>query len=310
MHSLERKLGFDIVRETILGKCATEGARRMTEEAAVMSNAEEIVQALKLTDEMRLVCMFEDTFPSEGYVDMRPFLMPLTGELSCISLANLILLQRGLSTIRKVVAFLKGSSGVYPSLKQLCEPVVLYPEILRKIDTIINKNGEVRDSASPELARIRAELKAKEKSISRTIAAVLKRAQADGIAASDAEVVVRDGKMLIPVNSSDKRKLQGIVSGRYTSLARETGIPRLATGRKDGGGSDTGLQQYRIDIGLLKLIEDIGQFLFLTLDVIRAVSIDMWPVDASDGGEPYGTYFVFRSLRMQVNSHRKQQEKV
>ena len=217
MHSLERKLGFDIVRETILGKCATEGARRMTEEAAVMIDAEEIVQALKLTDEMRLVCMFEDTFPAEGYVDMRPFLMPLTGELSCISLANLILLQRGLSTIRKVVAFLKGSSGVYPSLKQLCEPVVLYPEILRKIDTIINKNGEVRDSASPELARIRAELKAKEKSISRTIAAVLKRAQADGIAASDAEVVVRDGKMLIPVNSSDKRKLQGIVCDESAS---------------------------------------------------------------------------------------------
>ena len=217
MQSLERKLGFDTVRETVLGKCATEGARRMVREATVMTDAEEIVGALKLTDEMRLICMFEDTFPGEGYVDMRPFLMPLTGELSCISLPNLVLLQRGLLTIRRMVTFFKASSGVYPSLKKMSEPVMVYPEILRKTDSIINKNGEVRDNASPALAQIRAELKAKEKSISRTIAAILKKAQGDGITSPDAEVVVRDGKMLVPVNSSDKRKLQGIVCDESAS---------------------------------------------------------------------------------------------
>ncbi len=217
MHSLEKKLGFDIVREMVLGKCSTAGARRIVEESGMMTDEESIVAALRLTDEMRLVCMFEDTFPADGYVDMRPFLMPLTSELSCISLPNLILLQKGLTTVRKVVAFCKASGGVYPSLKKMSEPVMIYPEILRKIDSIINKSGEVRDNASPELAQIRSDLKAKEKSISRTIAAVLKKAQADGITAADAEAVVRDGKMLIPVNYSDKRKLQGIVCDESAS---------------------------------------------------------------------------------------------
>ena len=217
MRSLERKLGFDIVREMVRGKCATEGARRLVDETGIMTKEEDIVQALRLTDEMRLICMFEDTFPSDGFVDMRQFLMPLTSELSCISLPNLILLQKGLDAIRRIVAFFKGSSGVYPCLKKLSEPVMLYPEILRKIDSIINKNGEVRDSASPALAQIRADLKAKEKSIARTIAAILKKAQADGIASEDAEVVVRDGKALIPVNASDKRKLQGIVCDESAS---------------------------------------------------------------------------------------------
>ena len=217
MRALERKLGFDIVRETVRGKCATEGARRMVAGAEIMHDEGAIVQALRLTDEMRLICMFEDSFPTDGFVDMREFLLPLTSELGCISLPNLVLLQRGLDAIRRIVAFFKGSSGVYPSLKGLSEPVMLYPEILRKIDSIINKHGEVRDNASPALADIRAELKAKEKSIARTIAAILKKAQADGITGEDAEVVVRDGKALIPVNASDKRKLQGIVCDESAS---------------------------------------------------------------------------------------------
>ena len=217
MRALERKLGFDIVRETVRGKCATNGARRVVAEAEIMHAEGEIVQALRLTDEMRLICMFEDSFPTDGFVDMREFLLPLTSELSCISLPNLVLLQKGLDAIRRIVAFFKGSSGVYPSLKKMSEPVMLYPEILRKIDSIINRHGEVRDNASPELAQIRADLKAKEKSISRTIAAILKKAQAEGITGEDAEVVVRDGKALIPVNASDKRKLQGIVCDESAS---------------------------------------------------------------------------------------------
>ena len=217
MQHLERKIGFDTVREMVCGKCATSGARRITASAEMMTSREDISQALRLTDEMRLICMFEDTFPSEGYVDMREFLMPLASELSCISLHNLVLLQKGLDAIRRIVSFFKGSKGVYPSLGKMTEPVVIFPEVLRKIDSIINKNGEVRDNASPALAQIRSELRAKERSISRVIHAVLKKAQAEGIAAEDAEVVVRDGKTLIPVNASDKRKISGIVCDESSS---------------------------------------------------------------------------------------------
>ena len=102
-------------------------------------------------------------------------------------------------------------------------------------------------------------------------------------------------------------ELQGIVAGRDTGLARETGIPRLAAAGEDGSGSDAGLKQYGIDIGLLELVENGGQLLFLTLDVVRTVSIGAWPVDASDCGEPYGTHFIFWSLCLEVNSQHKQQ---
>ena len=211
MQAVEKKLGFDSVRALVSAKCATDGARRLVDQTEIMHSADDITAALKPTDEMRLVCMFEDTFPDDGFVDMRPFLLPLTSETSCISLPNLVLLEKGLDAIRKITAFLQRNAGVYPCLKKLSEPVEVFPEILRKIGTIINKYGQVRDSASPELAAIRSELRSKEKSITRVIHAVLKKAQADGIAAEDAEVIVREGKALIPVNASDKRKITGIV---------------------------------------------------------------------------------------------------
>ena len=199
------------MRGMVSAKCATEGARRLVDQTEIMHSAEDITAALKPTDEMRLVCMFEDTFPDDGFVDMRPFLLPLTSELSCISLPNLVLLEKGLDAIRKITAFLDRNGSVYPCLKKISEPVAVYPEVLRQIGSIINKYGQVRDSASPQLAAIRSELRSKEKSITRVIHAVLKKAQADGIAAEDAEVIVRDGKALIPVNASDKRKITGIV---------------------------------------------------------------------------------------------------
>ena len=217
MQYLEKKIGFDIVREMVSGKCATSGARRITASREMMTSRDDISLALRLTDEMRLICMFEDTFPSEGYVDMREFLMPLASELSCISLHNLVLLQKGLDAIRRIASFFKGSKGIYPSLSKMAEFVVFYPEVLRKIDSIINKNGEVRDNASPALAQIRSELRAKERSITRVIHAVLKKAKEEGISSEDAEVVVRDGKALIPVNASDKRKISGIVCDESSS---------------------------------------------------------------------------------------------
>ena len=80
MQAVEKKLGFDSVRALVSAKCATDGARRLVDQTGIMHSADDITAALKPTDEMRLVCMFEDTFPDDGFVDMRPFLLPLTSE--------------------------------------------------------------------------------------------------------------------------------------------------------------------------------------------------------------------------------------
>ena len=89
--------------------------------------------------------------------------------------------------------------------------MIFFPEIQRRIDLILDKYGEIKDNASDELFKIRKSLREKENSISRKIQAILRKAQMDGIAEEDASVSVREGRILIPVNAANKRKLQGFV---------------------------------------------------------------------------------------------------
>ena len=86
-----------------------------------------------------------------------------------------------------------------------------FPEVQRRIDTILDRYGEVKDTASDELYSIRKSLREKEGAISRRMSAILKKAQEEGIVDSDAGVSVRDGKMLIPVSAANKKRIPGFI---------------------------------------------------------------------------------------------------
>lgn len=169
---------------------------------------------LSLADEMRLVMMFEENFPTTGYIDALPFLEPLQKDGSCIDALSLAKLKTTVDTIRKVTAFFSSiKDGIYPHLKRLASPIRHFPEVLRRIEQILDKYGEIKDTASDKLFEIRKDIRSKESSISKRAAAILRKAQEEGLVEDGASVNIRDGKYLIPVNTSAKRKIQGFVFG-------------------------------------------------------------------------------------------------
>lgn len=215
---IEAILGFDRVRKIISDRCSTEYATARTAEENFSTDAGEIRQRLLLTDEMRMIVMFEESFPSNGYIDCVRFLEILSNEGSNIDLASLGKLKTMLETLRRITLFFSNiKDGIYPNLKKMVSSIVLFPEVQQRIDTILDKFGNVKDTASDELYDIRRKLKDKEGAISKRIGILLKKAQADGIVDQDASVVVRDGKMLIPVSTSNKRKIQGFVYDESSS---------------------------------------------------------------------------------------------
>lgn len=215
---IEAILGFDRVRKIISDRCSTEYATARTAEENFSTDAREIRQRLLLTDEMRMIVMFEESFPSNGYIDCVRFLEILSNEGSNIDLVSLGKLKTMLETLRRITLFFSNiKDGIYPNLKKMVSSIVLFPEVQQRIDTILDKFGNVKDTASDELYDIRRKLKDKEGAISKRIGILLKKAQADGIVDQDASVVVRDGKMLIPVSSSNKRKIQGFVYDESSS---------------------------------------------------------------------------------------------
>ena len=209
---LESKLGFDKIRKMIADRCLTDYAAGRVAEEAFSTDADIIRRRLALTDEMRLILMFEENFPTTGYIDAIPFLSALERDGSCIDVLSLGKLKTVTDTIRRILHFFGSvKGGIYPQLEKLASPIRSFPEVQRRIESILDKYGDIKDSASDRLFEIRRDLRSKEATISKRAGAILRKAQEEGVVDADADVTIRDGKYLIPVGTSAKRKLPGFV---------------------------------------------------------------------------------------------------
>ncbi len=208
---LEAKLGFDKVRAAVQGRCSTDYAATRVAEEEFVADAGEIRRRQLHTDEMRLILMFEDAFPTAGYIDAIPFLEPI-GKNASIDLLSLGKLRTLLDTLRRALHFFHTvKEGIYPNLQHLAAGISAPAEVIGRIDAILDRHGEMKDTASDELYSIRRSIKDKEINVSKRMNAILRQAQAEGIADADASVSIRDGKMLIPVASAKKRQFQGYI---------------------------------------------------------------------------------------------------
>ena len=211
MERLEGKLGFDRVRSLIADRCSTDYAAERVAEESFCTDPAEIRRRLQLTDEMRLILMFEESFPTSGYIDCLHFLEPI-GKNASIDQLSLGRLRTMLDTLRKVTGFFRGiKDGIYPGLKHIASAIPAFPEVQHRIDGILDRYGEIKDTASDQLYEIRTSIREKEINVSKRMNAILRKAQQDGLVDADASVAIRDGKMLIPVASGKKRQFPGFV---------------------------------------------------------------------------------------------------
>lgn len=209
---LEQKIGFDRVRTMVCDHCQSSYAGTLAQEEQFCTDPREIRHRLVLTDEMRLILMFEDNFPTGGYIDSLDFLLPLQSPNSSIDILALRKFRTMLDTLSKLVSFFEHSqSGVYPNLKQLSAPMNSFPAISHRIDSLVDRYGNIKDSASDMLYNIRKDLAAKNAAVSRRAMAVLRRAQESGLVDQDVSLSVRDGRMLIPVPAASKRQISGFI---------------------------------------------------------------------------------------------------
>lgn len=106
---------------------------------------------------------------------------------------------------------LTGRRTPYPALKELAGDILVFPQLITRINNILDKFGKIKDNASAELLRIRRELSATTGSISRSLNAILRTAQSEGYVDKDVTPTMRDGRLVIPVAPGMKRKIKGIV---------------------------------------------------------------------------------------------------
>ena len=84
-------------------------------------------------------------------------------------------------------------------------------------------------------------------------------------------------------------KGQRVVSGIASCFARKRFAPYLDVGRINKVSAHACLEDDRIDVDCLQLVEDVGQLLFLLGNVGLTLDLCGRPVESSEGSEPYGT---------------------
>ena len=228
-NNFEQKIGFNEIRTLLKGKCLSTLGTGVVDNMTMSHNADEIQTWLTQTREFRLLQTKADDFPLQYFFDLRPTLSRLRIEGTHLDEQELFDLLRSLDTIHQVVRFLNRTSDgevasegqnarfPYPSLQQLTVDVETFPDIVRRITQIVDKFGKIKDSASPELARIRRELAQTEGSISRILNSILRNAQQEGLVEKDVTPAIREGRLVIPVLPGMKRKIGGIVHDESAS---------------------------------------------------------------------------------------------
>jgi DNA mismatch repair protein MutS2 len=222
--NFEQKLGFDIIRQILTDNCLSSLGRIWVQKMAFSTEASEIHTALLQTSELKEILQFEEQFPAQDYYDLVPELLRIRIPGTYMETEQLSELKLSVSTISELLAFLAEREEKFPALFSLAcdggDPGVGYSplssapllqSIVAQVERIVDDKSEVRDSASPELSRIRKEKVRLLSSVEHKIIQSFKIARQNGWTPDEAEVTIRNGRLVIPMISTHKRKIQGFV---------------------------------------------------------------------------------------------------
>ena len=211
--NFEQKIDFVRVREAVKGCCLGEVGRWLTDKMQFMPKAADVRNRLAEVSEFMQLLQSQVDFPTDYFFDLRPLFDKMRVEGSFAEAEEIFNLYRSLSTIKTITRFFAKEENTerYPSLSAIAANVVVHTFVTDSIEHIMSRQGQIRDSASPELTAIRRELAEKQGAASKLIRRIIADAQQEGWVEPDATLAVRDGRLVIPIAASQKRRIMGII---------------------------------------------------------------------------------------------------
>jgi len=225
--NIEEKIGFSSIKEKLNRLVYSDLGRSKIDEINFETNINIIRSRLNETEEFKRILLNEELLIEHLY-DLREKLKSIAIENTYLIVEEIVQLSRTLTTLQNIISFFKNEEKreLYPSLYQKVSEIKTYKFIFDSIKKILSKEGEIKDSASIELKRIRSELASKESQVSGIVKRTFSEAQKKGILDDDANISIRNGLMLIPVNAMYKNRIQGVVQD-YSSTGKTVYIEPL-----------------------------------------------------------------------------------
>ena len=220
--TFEKKVGFDAVRAEVMRLCLSDAARRVADlQLQFVNDPEMIRRRLASVDEMASILGGETAFPLGASGDIGELLSRVRPIGTFLGAEELNLVNHSLRMASAIADFFTSAARdgrpPYPVLAAIAEGIERFDAVTSTISRSIDRFGDVKDSASPELAQIRRQLQQTQASISSVMRRVISRAVESGYLEADATAVVRDGRLVLPVSPMHKRHINGIVHDESAS---------------------------------------------------------------------------------------------
>lgn len=210
--NFEDKIDFTAIRKLLKEKCLCELGAQCCDKMRFCSDYDAVLTMLAQTSELVSVLSSGTEFPADDYIDITSAIARVRAMGAYMLENELYALRRSLVTISAISRFFASDAAENcPKLRELVEPMPTFPEVVDAIGRVLDKFGNIRDDASPELLAIKRQIASTTASVNGLLRRVISQGRAEGYIDKDASPSVRDGRLVIPVAPMNKRRLRGIV---------------------------------------------------------------------------------------------------
>jgi DNA mismatch repair protein MutS2 len=209
-------LQFDRVREIVSGYCFSLPAKELASSIYPSPHAAEIIPLLERTGELRNLLAGSAYFPSVEHDDIRAVLGLLGLPGAMVEELALLRVMRSVDVANSMIRFLQEKRGELPRLSSLAQRLQPLPQVVTVIDRIIDPEGAVRNSASPELASIRKEIAEKRRESDRRFYHYVGQLRKLGYLRENEEGFF-NGRRTLAVVSDYKSEISGFVHDKSES---------------------------------------------------------------------------------------------
>jgi DNA mismatch repair protein MutS2 len=210
-NDFESRLGFDQIRLKLSERCLSTLGENLVQEISFLTDATAIELLLRQNQEFKQILETGETFPASHYFNPEEQIKKIALEGNYLDEPEFLQLAYSIQTILSCRDSLIKNREKYPSLFELTYPVGLSKQTSQQIFSVIDESGVVKDSASPELSKIRKRLRDEQHRSRRLIDQVYRYAIEQQWVPEGSLPTIREGRLVIPIQAEHKRKLKGFI---------------------------------------------------------------------------------------------------
>lgn len=151
-------LEFYKIKKSISDFCYSNSAKQKASHISVYAQHDTLKTELNRVSELQTIISSDSFFPDIQFDDFRKEASLLSLEGSMLTEEQFLLLKVSTEISNTAIRFLKNKKALLPYLAQLSEALEDNKSIIEEIDSIIDFDGTVKNSASKELQKIRKDL--------------------------------------------------------------------------------------------------------------------------------------------------------